>query len=319
MSINVCTREEKDEIAELIGGFRFTAGFGQTLSRLVRHGIGVHHAGMLPKYRRLGRAARPGRPAQGHLRHRHARRRHQRADPHRDVHGPEQVRRDAGAAPEGAGVPPDRGPGRSRAGFDTAGTVVVQAPEHAIENEQALAKVGDDPKKRSSVARKTPPEGFVSWDEKTFNRLVAATPETLTSSFRVSAAMLLNVAARPGDFFAHMRRLLMENDEPRQRQRAQVRKAIATYRTLLAGEVLERLETPDDQGRTVRLTVDLQPELRPQPAAVDLCARDAGAARPRGPDVRARRPLGRRGDPRRPAPGAVRPAQEGPRRRGRSR
>ena len=53
MSINVCTREEKDAIAELIGDFRFTAGFGKTLSRLVRHGIGVHHAGMLPKYRRL--------------------------------------------------------------------------------------------------------------------------------------------------------------------------------------------------------------------------------------------------------------------------
>jgi superfamily II RNA helicase len=53
MSINVSTREEKDRIAELIGDFRFTKGFGGTLSRLVRHGIGVHHAGMLPKYRRL--------------------------------------------------------------------------------------------------------------------------------------------------------------------------------------------------------------------------------------------------------------------------
>ena len=53
MSINVCTRAEKDAIAELIGKFRFTAGFGKTLSRLVRHGIGVHHAGMLPRYRRL--------------------------------------------------------------------------------------------------------------------------------------------------------------------------------------------------------------------------------------------------------------------------
>ncbi|WP_131769829.1 DEAD/DEAH box helicase, partial [Candidatus Protofrankia californiensis] len=53
MSINVCSRAEKDAIAKTIGGFRFTAGFGRTLSRLVRHGIGVHHAGMLPKYRRL--------------------------------------------------------------------------------------------------------------------------------------------------------------------------------------------------------------------------------------------------------------------------
>ena len=53
MSINVCSRAEKDAIADLIGGFRFSAGFGKTLSRLVRHGIGVHHAGMLPRYRRL--------------------------------------------------------------------------------------------------------------------------------------------------------------------------------------------------------------------------------------------------------------------------
>src|SRR5215470_14211280 len=53
MSINVCTRAEKDAIAEMIGNFRFSAGFGKTLSRLVRHGIGVHHAGMLPRYRRL--------------------------------------------------------------------------------------------------------------------------------------------------------------------------------------------------------------------------------------------------------------------------
>ena len=52
-SLRVCTREEKDQIADLIGGFRFSAGFGKVLSRLVRNGIGVHHAGMLPKYRRL--------------------------------------------------------------------------------------------------------------------------------------------------------------------------------------------------------------------------------------------------------------------------
>src|SRR5918997_534231 len=51
MSVNVCSKEEKAAIAEAIGGFRFTSAFGQTLSRLVRHGIGVHHAGMLPKYR----------------------------------------------------------------------------------------------------------------------------------------------------------------------------------------------------------------------------------------------------------------------------
>ena len=108
MSINVSTRAEKDAIAEAIGSFRFTAGFGRTLSRLVRHGIGVHHAGMLPRYRRLVETLGPGGPAQGHLRHRHPRRGHQRADPHRAVHRLVQVRRQGEPAAAGARVPPDR-------------------------------------------------------------------------------------------------------------------------------------------------------------------------------------------------------------------
>ena len=253
MSINVCTREEKDRIAELIGGFRFTTKFGQTLSRLVRHGIGVHHAGMLPKYRRLVEQL-----AQAGLlkvvcgtdtlgvginvpirtvvftalsKYDGTRSRHLRA---REFH---QIAGRAG-----------------RAGFDTAGLVVVQAPDHVIENEKALAKFGDDQKRRRSYKRKSPPEGFVSWDDKTFSRLVNAQPETLTSHLKVSAAMMLNVAARGGDFFGHMKQLLLDNHEPRQRQRSLVRQAIRLFRALESGGVLVRT----DHG--VRLTVDLQPD-----------------------------------------------------------
>src|SRR3546814_5052968 len=80
-----------------------------------------------------------------------------------------------------------------RACFDTAGTVVVQAPEHETENARLVAKAGDDPKKLKRVVRKKAPEGFVSWGEPSFNRLVAAEPEKLVSSMRVSHAMLLNV------------------------------------------------------------------------------------------------------------------------------
>ena len=252
MSTNMCTREEKDRIAELLGGFRFTTRFGQTLSRLVRHGIGVHHAGMLPKYRRIvEQLAQAGLlkvvcgtdtlgvginvPIRTVLmtsltKYDGSRVRHLKA---REFH---QIAGRAG-----------------RAGFDVAGTVVVQAPEHVIDNERALAKVGDDPKKRRSVRRKTPPEGFVVWDEKTFDRLVAATPETMTSSFRVSSAMLLNVAGRGGDFFGHMRHLLLDNDEPRARQRRHVRQAISAFKALENGGVLERVD------KQVRLTVDLPP------------------------------------------------------------
>jgi superfamily II RNA helicase len=257
MSINVCTRAEKDAIAELIGNFRFTAGFGKTLSRLVRHGIGVHHAGMLPKYRRLVELlAQAGLlkvicgtdtlgvginvPIRTVLftalsKYDGVRTRHLKA---REFH---QIAGRAG-----------------RAGFDTAGTVVVQAPDHDVDNAKALAKAGDDPKKRRKVVRKKPPEGFVSWGQPTFERLVAAEPEQLTSSFAVSNAMLLGVIDRPGDAFAGMRHLLEDNHEPRPAQLRHIRRALAMYRALLTAGVVEKLDTPDAEGRTVRLTSDLQ-------------------------------------------------------------
>jgi superfamily II RNA helicase len=252
MSVNVCTRAEKDAIAETIGRFRFSAGFGRTLSRLVRHGIGVHHAGMLPRYRRLVETlAQRG-----------------------------QLKVICGTDTLGVGINvPIRTvvftglskydgqktrllharefhqiAGRAgRAGYDTLGMVVVQAPEHVIENEKALAKAGDDPKKRRKVVRKKPPEGQIGWGKPTFERLVAADPEALVSSFTVSHAMLLNVIGRPGDTFAAVRHLLTDNHEDRPAQRRHIRRAIAIYRALLAAGVVERL--PDG---SVRLTVDLQ-------------------------------------------------------------
>jgi hypothetical protein len=127
-----------------------------------------------------------------------------------------------------------------------------------VENEKALAKAGDDPKARRKVVRKKPPEGFVSWGKPTFERLVAADPEPLTSSFKVTHAMVLNVIARPGDAFAAMRHLLTDNHEDRAAQRGHIHQAIAIYRALLAGGVVERLDSPDEEGRLVRLTVDLQ-------------------------------------------------------------
>jgi len=257
MSVNVCSRAEKDKIAELIGNFRFTAGFGKTLSRLVRHGIGVHHAGMLPKYRRLvERLAQAGLmkivcgtdtlgvginvPIRtvvftGLSKYDGQRVRLLKA---REFH---QIAGRAG-----------------RAGYDTVGNVIVQAPEHVVENEKALAKAGDDPKKRRKVVKKKPPEGSIGWGEPTFQRLVEAEPEPLTSSFTVSHTLLLNVIGRPGDAFTAMRKLLEDNHEERPAQRRHIRRAIAIYRALLAAGVVERLSEPDEQGRSVRLTVDLQ-------------------------------------------------------------
>jgi superfamily II RNA helicase len=282
MSVNVCSRAEKDAIAELIGNFRFAPGFGRsTLSRLVRHGIGVHHAGMLPKYRRLVETL-----AQAGL-----------------------LKVICGTDTLGVGINvPIRTvlftalskydgsktrllmarefhqiAGRAgRAGFDTMGRVVVQAPEHVIENEKALAKAGDDPKKRRKVVRRKPPEGMVSWGQPTFDRLVTADPEPLRSSFAVSHAMLLNVIARPGNAYLAMKHLVLENDEDRTAQRRLLHRAVEIYRALLAGGVVERLDAPDADGRCVRLTVDLQDDFAlNQPlsplalAAIELLDRDS--------------------------------------------
>ena len=257
MSINVSTRAEKDAIAEMIGAFRFSTGFGKNLSRFVRHGIGVHHAGMLPRYRRLvEKLAQAGLlkvvcgtdtlgvginvPIRTVLFTALSKYDGQRTR----LLSAREFHQIAGRA--------------GRAGFDTAGSVVVQAPDHVVENEKALAKAGDDPKKRRKVVRKKPPEGSIGWGEPTFTRLVEADPEPLTSQFRVSHAMLLNVIARPGDAFEAMAHLLTDNDSDRPAQRKLIRESIAIHRSLLAAGVVERLSTPDDEGRTVRLTVDLQ-------------------------------------------------------------
>ncbi len=255
-SLKVATREERDQIADLIGEFRFAAGFGRTLSRLVRMGIGVHHAGMLPRYRRLVETlAQAGLlkvicgtdtlgvginvPIRtvvltGLTKYDGVRSRHLRA---REFH---QISGRAG-----------------RAGYDTFGSVVVQAPEHEVENARLVKKAGDDPKKLRRVQRKKPPEGFVNWGEKTFDRLVVAEPEPLTSSFAVTHSMLLNVIARPGDPFVAMRKLLTDNHEDRAAQLKHIRHAVAISRALLAGGVVERLAEPEPDGRGLRLTVDL--------------------------------------------------------------
>ncbi|WP_104117325.1 RNA helicase [Arthrobacter sp. B1805] len=261
MSVNICTREEKDRIAELIATFRFSSGFGKTLNRLVRHGIGVHHAGMLPKYRRLVEQL-----AQAGL-----------------------LKVICGTDTLGVGINvPIRTvlltalskydgvrtrllnsrefhqiSGRAgRAGYDTAGTVVVQAPEHVVENAKAMAKAvskfGDDQKKLRQVVRKKPQQGFVSWGRPTYERLVESIPDPLTSSFTVSHSMLLNLLERPGDPLMAAKRLLTENHETRASQLRLMRRAIGIYRELVAAGIVEKLPEPEPDGRQVRLKVHLQ-------------------------------------------------------------
>ena len=257
MSAKLCTREERDAIAEAIGGFRFTAGFGRTLSRLVRSGIGVHHAGMLPRYRRLvEQLAQTGLlkvicgtdtlgvginvPIRtvvftGLAKFDGTRHRLLKA---REFH---QIAGRAG-----------------RAGFDTSGYVVVQAPEDVIERTRALAKAGDDPKKRRKVATKKAPEGTVSWTEETFARLRDAVPEPLVSRMRVNHAFILNVVNQPGDAVETMRALMEDNHEDERGRLRLAEQAQALGDELVAAGVLEWLPEPDRDGRTLALAVELQ-------------------------------------------------------------
>lgn len=252
-SVRVVSREQRDAIAEAIGGFRFTTAFGRTLSRYVRAGIGVHHAGMLPRYRRLVETL----AQRGLLRVICG------TDtlgvginvPIRTVLITALAKYDGQRMRQLSAREFHQVAGRAgRAGYDTAGTVVVMAPDHEIENTSALAKAGDDPKKLKKVVRKKAPQGFVNWSEATFDRLVDAEPEPLVPQLRLTAAMLINVIARGGDVFENVRALVSDNHEPRARRFELARRALAIFRTLRAAEVVE--VAPDG---SIRLTVDLQP------------------------------------------------------------
>lgn len=257
-SMNFLTPEEKVRIATEIGDFRFTTTFGKTLSKLVRKGIGVHHAGMLPKYRRLvEKLAQTGLlkvicgtdtlgvginvPIRtvlmtGLTKFDGAKMRMLKS---REFH---QIAGRAG-----------------RAGFDTIGTVVIEAPEHEIENYRLRQKAGTDPAKLKKIRKKIARQGEVTWTASTYERLISADPEPMSSQFRVSTSMLLNVISRPGDGFAHMKQLLRGNHDSRAKQNKDILTAIELFRGLLAAGIVEKLpDGPDDTGRRYHLTADLQ-------------------------------------------------------------
>ena len=280
-SLDVLTREEKQRIREEISNFRFDSPFGKDVARFVKAGIGVHHAGLLPKYRLLvERLAQEGLlklicgtdtlgvgvnvPIRTVLFSQLCK---------FDGHGTAILTvRDFQQIAGRAG----------RKGFDDEGFVWCQAPEHQVENLKALEKAADDPKKRRKVQRKKPPErGYAHWDEKTFERLRSGQPEILSSNFRVSHSMLLNVLDRPGNGCAALRRILTENHDSRPQQRNHIRQAIGMYRSLVSAGIVETLDEPDTDNRLVRVNIDLQAEfdltgaLSPfVPDAVELLNRD---------------------------------------------
>lgn len=197
-SYGVASKEQREAIKEAIKGGRFTTAFGKTLKHLISSGVGLHHAGMLPRYRLLvEKLAQQGllpvicgtdtlgvginvpihtvlltglTKFDGYK---------QRRLRSREFH---QIAGRAG-----------------RSGFDTEGVVIAEAPEYEIENHKAELKAMGDPKKMKKLKKKRPPEGFVTWNEDTFTRLIESEPETLKPRLRITHSMVLAEVEQGGD------------------------------------------------------------------------------------------------------------------------
>ena len=254
-STGVSSKEQRAAIAEAIKGTKFTTAFGKILQRLLRTGIGIHHAGMLPRDRRLVEQL----AQQGLLpvicgtdtlgvginvpihsvvltaltKFDGTKMRKLRA---REFH---QIAGRAG-----------------RMGFDTEGLVIAEAPEFEIENAKALAKAGNDPKKLKKIKRKKAPEGFVTWNENTFDKLIDAAPETLVPHMKITHSMVLNEVEQGGDARYRIDRLIDDSAQtPEQKERLHAR-ADEIFQTLFDTNVIET-EDRDDGGKDYFMTVDM--------------------------------------------------------------
>ncbi len=258
MSTDYSTKEEKKRIQEALVGTRFDSPYGKEVQKLLRHGIGLHHAGLLPKYRLIAEKL----AQKGHLKLICG------TDtlgvgvniPIRTVLFTKLCKFDG----EKTGILSVRDfqqiSGRAgRKGFDERGSVVVQAPEHVIENLRMDAKAAGDPaKKRKIVRRKPPDKGFVHWDRSTFDRLCTSSPEPLVSRFQVTHGLLLNVLERPDGGCKAMVRLVRDcHDNPHQK-REHRKHGLLLYHSLLDAKVIEFVDRDDGAGKRLQVHADLQ-------------------------------------------------------------
>jgi superfamily II RNA helicase len=256
-SVELVTKERKGEIKDAIASMRWDSPYGKELQRFVRHGVGVHHAGLLPKYRLLvEKLAQRGLLAVicG-------------TDtlgvgvnvPIRSVLFTQLCKFDGQKTALLSVRDFQQIAGRAgRKGFDDRGWVVAQAPEHAIENKVAREKAEGDPKKQKKLVAKKPPErGYAHWDGATFERLWAGEPEKLESRFRVSHGLVLSVLEGANDRGENACRalsgLIRSSHESRNRKLAHGRHAIALLRSLRDANVIEI-----ERGRGIRVRSELQ-------------------------------------------------------------
>jgi superfamily II RNA helicase len=239
MSIDVCSKDEKRQIADRLQGFSFDTPYGKILSRFVRHGIGVHHAGLLPKYRMLvERLAGEGllKVVSG-------------TDtlgvgvniPIRSVLFTKLCKYDGTRTRIFSAREFHQMSGRAgRRGYDTAGSVYALAPEHVVENLRLEAKAGNDPAKRRKIVKKKPPErGYVPWDKSTLDKLVVAEPEPLLSRFQVSQGMVLDMLLREEEGGClGLGRMIRDSHESDTQKRVHGRTARAIATSLIAQDVV---------------------------------------------------------------------------------
>ena len=252
-SYGVASKEQREAIKEAIKGGRFTTAFGKTLKHLISCGVGLHHAGLLPRYRLLvEKLAQQGllpvicgtdtlgvginvpihtvlltglTKFDGYK---------QRRLRSREFH---QIAGRAG-----------------RSGFDTEGVVIAEAPEYEIENHKAELKAMGDPKKMKKLKKKKPPEGFVTWNEGTFQRLIESTPETLKPRLRITNSMILAEVEQGGDAWQRVLALIDDSLQAPEEKAALKARAAEIFATLIdAGVVVREAvedEVPDEVDAT---------------------------------------------------------------------
>jgi superfamily II RNA helicase len=251
MSVDLCSKVEKQALLAAISGFRFSSPYGKELQKFIKHGMGVHHGGLLPKYRLLvERLAQ-----QGLLKIIFG------TDtlgvgvnvPIRTVLFTKLCKYDGNKTTILSVRDFKQISGRAgRKGFDTQGTVVAQAPEHVIENKRNELKAVGDPKKIKKLVKKKPPEkGFLMWSKETFQRLIDGKPESLISRFHVTHAMLLNVLSRPNEEGCRaLKRLIHDSHESVHIKKSIRIRAMQIFRSLVERKIIE--------FQPLRVNVDLQ-------------------------------------------------------------
>lgn len=152
MSLSLTSKAEKEALAGALKDEKFNSPYGKDMKRWLRHGVGVHHAGLLPKYRILvERLAQRGllKIICG-------------TDtlgvginvPIRTVVFTQLWKYDGRKAAVLTVRDFRQVAGRAgRRGYDDEGLVVAQAPEHIIENKRAAEKAAAGSGKKKKIGR----------------------------------------------------------------------------------------------------------------------------------------------------------------------